>query len=143
MTFLVETAPDRAPDHAASMQPLRSPDAVAVLRPPYGRSRITNGKHFDPRKVRPGSSMARRYADIQAELLKAAGPDISPQLKMMVPHIAVLKMTIGEQENLLAAREPGFNADAYGVMVDRLYLTVSCDDAFVSLASNRTNKLRT
>ena len=55
-----------------------------------------------------------------AELLQAAGPDISPQLKMMVPHIAVLKMTIEEQENLLAAREPGFDPDAYGVMVDRL-----------------------
>ena len=38
----------------------------------------------------------------------------------MVPHIAVLKMTIEEQENLLAAREPGFDPDAYGVMVDRL-----------------------
>jgi len=37
----------------------------------------------------------------------------------MVPHIAILKMTIEEQENLLAAREPGFNADDYGVMVDR------------------------
>jgi hypothetical protein len=25
----------------------------------------------------------------------------------MIPHIAILKMTIEEQENLLAAREPG------------------------------------
>ena len=107
------------------------------------KSRITNGKRFDPRKVKPGGSAARRYADIQAELLQAAGPDISPQLKMMVPHIAILKMTIEEQENLLAAREPGFDPDDYGVMVDRLYLTASCDAAFVSLASNRTNKLRT
>jgi hypothetical protein len=64
--------------------------------------------------------MARRYADIQAELLQAAGSDISPQLKLMVPHITILKMTIEAQENLLAAREPGFDPDNYGVMVDRL-----------------------
>jgi hypothetical protein len=54
--------------------------------------------------------MARRYADIQAEHTAA----------QMVPHIAILKITIEEQENLLAAREPGFNPDDYGVMVDRL-----------------------
>ena len=112
MTFLVETAIDRAPDCAMN------PDAAS--RPPSARSRITNGKRFDPHKVKPGSSAARRYADIQAELLQAAGPDITPQLKLMVPHIAILKMTIEEQENLLAAREPGFNPDDYGVMVDRL-----------------------
>ena len=47
--------------------------------------------------------MARRYADIQAELLQAAGLDITPQLNLMVPHIAILKITIEEQENLLAA----------------------------------------
>jgi hypothetical protein len=29
-------------------------------------------------------------------------------------------MAIEEQENRLAAREPGFNPDDYGVMVDRL-----------------------
>ena len=64
--------------------------------------------------------MARRYADIQAELLQAAGPDITPQLKLMVPHIAILKITIEEQENLLAAREPGFDPDDYGGLLDRL-----------------------
>ena len=148
MTFLVEPVSDRDTRRDPHFLPSGHPDRVQYRATPdvamrRHKSRITNGKRFDPRKVKPGSSAARRYADIQAELLQAAGPDISPQLKMMVPHIAILKMTIEEQENLLAAREPGFDPDDYGVMVDRLYLTASCDAAFVSLASNRTNKLRT
>jgi len=55
-------------------------DAASCARP-AGVADVSNGKRFDPRKVKPGTSMARRYADIQAELIQAAGFDISPSSK--------------------------------------------------------------
>ena len=121
MTLQAETITDRdsrVGDVFPFRHSYREPAQKFVIQ--RGRSKITNGMRFDPKKVKPGSSAARRYRDIQAELLEAAGPDISPQLKMMVPHIAALRMAIEQQENLLAAREPGFCPDTYGVMVDRL-----------------------
>jgi hypothetical protein len=78
------TVSTRDPNHNARVgdtfpfrHSYREPAPEIVLR--RGRSRISNGQRFDPKKVKPGSSMARRYADIQAELIQAAGSDISPQ----------------------------------------------------------------
>jgi len=85
MTFQAETISGRDTDPCHSFPyrgPHREPDRESVCR--RTRSRISNGKRFDPKKVKPGSSAARHYADIQAELLQAAGPDITPQLKLMV-----------------------------------------------------------
>jgi hypothetical protein len=72
MTFQAETISGRDTDPCHSFL-YRGPHVEPAQKTPH-RSRISNGHRFDPRKIKPSTSMARHYADIQAELLRAAGP---------------------------------------------------------------------